>query len=61
MIASYFGGIAIGNSYVGIVHPLSAGLSVVLGIHHCEANCITMTAMEEFYKEEFLNFQKCSS
>ena len=45
MIASYFGGIAIANSYVGLVHPFSAGLSVVLGIHHCEANCIVMRAM----------------
>ena len=58
MVASYFGGVAIANSFVGIVHPLSAGLSVVLGIHHCEANCITMTAMEEFYPSEFREFTK---
>ena len=58
MVASYFGGLAIANSFVGVVHPLSAGLSVVLGIHHCEANCITMTAMEEFYPSEFREFTK---
>jgi 3-deoxy-alpha-D-manno-octulosonate 8-oxidase len=56
MVASYFGGTSIANSYVGIIHPFSAGLSVVLGIHHCEANCITMRGMEEFYPKEFKQF-----
>jgi len=51
MVASYLGGCAIATSYVGLVHPFSAGLSVVLGIHHCVANCITMRAMAEFYPE----------
>jgi len=58
MTASYFGGIAIANSFVGVVHPLSAGLSVVFDIHHCEANCITMNAMEEFYSDEFIEFNE---
>lgn len=56
MVASYLGGSAIAASYVGVVHPFSAGLSVVLGLHHCVANCITMRAVEEFYPlavEEF--------
>ena len=59
LIASYLGGSAIGNSYVGVVHPFSAGLSTVLGTHHCEANCITMGKMQHFYPEatkEFLSF-----
>jgi 3-deoxy-alpha-D-manno-octulosonate 8-oxidase len=59
MVASYLGGCAIATSYVGIVHPFSAGLSVVLGVHHCLANCIVMAVMEEFYPreaEEFLRF-----
>tara|TARA_Y100001960_G_C14737591_1_gene861191 strand:+ start:572 stop:1675 length:1104 start_codon:yes stop_codon:yes gene_type:complete len=59
MVASYLGGCAIANSYVGVVHPFSAGLSVVLGVHHCLANCIVMAAMKEFYPketEEFLRF-----
>lgn len=58
MVASYLGGSAIAASYVGIVHPFSAGLSVVLGVHHCVANCITMRAVEEFYPlavKEFWN------
>jgi len=56
MVASYLGGCAIATSYVGVVHPFSAGLSVVLGVHHCVANCITMRAMEEFYPKEFEEF-----
>jgi 3-deoxy-alpha-D-manno-octulosonate 8-oxidase len=58
MIGSYLGGCAIANSYVGLVHPFSAGLSVVLGIHHCVANCIVMRAMEEFYPDSFEEFFK---
>ncbi len=58
MVASYLGGCAIANSYVGIIHPFSAGLSVVLGTHHCIANCITMMAMEEFYPKEFEEFNR---
>ena len=56
MVASYLGGCAIATSYVGVVHPLSAGLSVVLGIHHCEANCIAMRAVQEFYPKEYEEF-----
>jgi 3-deoxy-alpha-D-manno-octulosonate 8-oxidase len=56
MVASYLGGCAIATSYVGVVHPFSAGLSVVLGIHHCLANCITMRAMEEFYPHGYREF-----
>ena len=58
MVASYLGGNAIATSYVGLVHPLSAGLSVVLGTHHCVGNCIVMRAMEEFYPREFDEFWK---
>lgn len=56
MVASYLGGCAIANSFVGVVHPFSAGLSVVLDTHHCIGNCITMNAMEEFYNKEFEEF-----
>jgi 3-deoxy-alpha-D-manno-octulosonate 8-oxidase len=56
MVASYMGGCAIATSYVGLVHPLSAGLSVVLDVHHCVGNCIVMRAMEEFYPEGFREF-----
>ena len=57
MVASYLGGCAIATSYVGIVHPFSAGLSVVLGLHHCVANCIALNALGEFYPEEHAEFR----
>lgn len=56
MVASYLGGCAIATSYVGVVHPFSAGLSVVLGLHHCVANCIALNALEEFYPLEHAEF-----
>ena len=56
MVASYLGGCAIATSYVGVVHPFSAGLSVVLGLHHCVSNCITMRAVESFYPGEHREF-----
>jgi 3-deoxy-alpha-D-manno-octulosonate 8-oxidase len=56
MVASYLGGSAIATSYVGLVHPFSAGLSVVLGLHHCVANCIVMGAMESFYPSAYDEF-----
>lgn len=56
MTASFLGGAAIATGFVGVVHPMSAALSVVLGTHHCLANCITMTVMEDFYPEACLEF-----
>lgn len=56
MVASYLGGRAIATGFVGVVHPVSAALSVVLGTHHCLANCITMTVMESFYPTEHREF-----
>lgn len=56
MVASYLGGCSIATSYVGLVHPFSAGLSVVLGFHHCVANCIVMRVMDEFYHEACAEF-----
>ncbi len=58
MVASFLGGSAIGNSFVGLVHPLSAGLSMVFHIHHCLGNCIVMNVMEEFYPRETEDFHR---
>lgn len=58
MVASYLGGCAIATSYVGLVHPLSAGLSVVLGVHHCVGNCIVMRAMADYYPAVYDEFWK---
>jgi 3-deoxy-alpha-D-manno-octulosonate 8-oxidase len=57
MVASYLGGCAIANSFVGVVHPFSAGLSMVLGLHHCIANCIVMNTMEDFYPQQTIQFK----
>jgi 3-deoxy-alpha-D-manno-octulosonate 8-oxidase len=61
MIASYLGGCAIANSFVGVVHPFSAGLSMVFGTHHCLANCIVMNSMEDYYPSETIEFHKMLS
>jgi 3-deoxy-alpha-D-manno-octulosonate 8-oxidase len=58
MTASYLGGCALASSFVGVVHPVSAGLSVVLGLHHCVANCITMLSMDEFYPDACREFRE---
>ncbi len=58
MVASYLGGCAIATSYVGIVHPFSAALSVVFGLHHCVANCIVLNVMSEFYPQAHSEFRK---
>ncbi len=58
MVASFLGGSAIGNSYVGLVHPFSAGLSMVLHTHHCISNCIVMNVMDEFYPRETDEFRR---
>ena len=57
MLASFLAGTAIGNSFVGLVHPFSAGLSMVLSIPHTLANCIAMNAMDEFYPSLFVEFE----
>ncbi len=51
MVASLLGGAAIANSYVGVIHPLSAGLSMVLGTPHCLANCLVINVLGDFYPE----------
>lgn len=58
MVASFFGGCAIGNSYVGVVHPVSAGLSMVFHSRHCVSNCTVMTVMDDFYPEETAEFRR---
>ncbi len=54
MIASYLGGMAAGNT--GIVHPISAGLAIVLHTPHGLANCYALSVLEEFYPKEYAQF-----
>lgn len=58
MVASFLGGSAIGNSYVGLVHPFSAGLSMVLHTHHCIGNCIALNALGDYYPRETEEFRR---
>ncbi|MDM8523098.1 iron-containing alcohol dehydrogenase family protein [Desulfococcaceae bacterium HSG8] len=58
MMASYFGGMSIAYSQVGICHALSYGLSFGLGIHHGIGNCIVFNHLEEFYPEGVREFRE---
>lgn len=51
LVASGMGGIAVANSNVGICHPLSYGLSLVLNLHHGYSICIAFNQLEEYYPE----------
>lgn len=58
MVGSYLGGCAVANSNVGICHPLSYGLSLVLGYRHGIANCIAFDQLGEYYTKEVLEFRE---
>lgn len=58
MMASLFGGLSLTYSEVGACHSLSYGLSVVLGMKHCYANCIAFNHLDEFYGEYVNDFRK---
>tara|TARA_B100001093_G_scaffold474486_1_gene499203 strand:+ start:422 stop:1525 length:1104 start_codon:yes stop_codon:yes gene_type:complete len=55
MVASYLGGLSIATSYVGLIHPFSAGLSVVYGTKHCLGNCIALTGLQKYYPNAYNN------
>lgn len=55
--ASFLAGTAIANGMVGLVHPMSAALSSVLGLGHGLANCIVMRAMSELMETEYNEFR----
>jgi len=60
MIASYFGGCAVASANVGghVCHPLSYGLSLVLGYRHGLANCLVFNQLEEYFPKEVKEFQE---
>ncbi|MBW1696675.1 MAG: iron-containing alcohol dehydrogenase [Deltaproteobacteria bacterium] len=58
MMASYFGGMSIAYSQVGICHALSYGLSYLLGIHHGIGNSIVFDQLEEFYPDGVREFRQ---
>ncbi len=58
MMASYFGGMSIAYSQVGVCHALSYGLSFVLGLHHGIGNCVAFDYLDEFYPDGVVEFRK---
>jgi len=58
MMASYFGGMSIAYSQVGVCHALSYGLSFGLGVHHGIGNSIAFDYLEEFYPEGVAEFRQ---
>jgi 3-deoxy-alpha-D-manno-octulosonate 8-oxidase len=58
MMASFFGGMSIAYSQVGVCHALSYGLSFVLGVHHGIGNSIVFDYLEEFYPDGVAEFRK---
>lgn len=57
MMASYFGGMSIAYSQVGVCHALSYGLSFVLHIHHGIGNCLVFDCLEEYYPAGVAEFR----
>ena len=49
MVASMMGGLSLTYSEVGIVHALSYGLSKILGMKHCYANCVAFQHLADYY------------
>lgn len=58
MMASYFGGMSIAYSQVGICHALSYGLSFVLGTHHGIGNSIVFDYLKDFYPRGVNEFRQ---
>ncbi|RME69063.1 MAG: iron-containing alcohol dehydrogenase [Verrucomicrobia bacterium] len=58
MVASYFGGLSIAYSQVGVCHALSYGLSYVLGTRHGVGNCIVFDQLEDYYGDDVREFRQ---
>jgi 3-deoxy-alpha-D-manno-octulosonate 8-oxidase len=58
MMASFFGGMSIAYSQVGVAHALSYGLGFELGIHHGIGNSIVFDYLAEFYPEGVAEFKE---
>ncbi|MFZ5562907.1 MAG: iron-containing alcohol dehydrogenase family protein [Thermodesulfobacteriota bacterium] len=58
MMASFFGGMSIAYSQVGVCHAMSYGLSFVLGVHHGVGNSIAFDYLDEFYPEGVAEFRR---
>ncbi len=61
MMASYFGGMSIAYSQVGVCHALSYGLSFVLGLHHGIGNSVVFNYLEAFYPDGVREFREMTA
>jgi len=57
MMASFFGGMSIAYSQVGVCHAMSYGLAFVLHVHHGIGNSIVFDYLEEFYPAGVAEFR----
>jgi len=58
MVASLMGGLSLTYSEVGVCHALSYGLSKILKMRHCYANCVAFQHLAEFYGDGLKEFNK---
>ncbi len=58
MVASLMGGLSLTYSEVGVCHALSYGLSKILGMRHCYANCIAFNHLGDYYPDGVAEFKE---
>jgi 3-deoxy-alpha-D-manno-octulosonate 8-oxidase len=58
MVASLMGGLSLTYSEVGVCHALSYGLSKILGMRHCYANCVAFNHLGDFYANGVKEFRE---
>ena len=61
MVASLMGGLSLTYSEVGVCHALSYGLSKILGMRHCFANCVAFNHLGDYYDEGVKEFKEMVS
>lgn len=57
MFASYFSGLALSSSFVGLVHPVSAAIGFLHSLPHGLANVVSLMALSNYYPIERDNVQ----
>lgn len=58
MVASMMGGLSLTYSEVGVCHALSYGLSKILDMKHCYANCLAFQHLEDYYTDGVNEFKQ---
>lgn len=58
MMGSFFGGLSIANSQVGVCHALSYGLTYILKLRHGIGNSIVFNQLDDYYPEYVNEFRQ---